>query len=287
MFGSSGVLILLSYDHGANAAGVLVIRSLATMPWLLLLLRRVHRSATRDHAPGLAAMAVLVTIGVASYSLAIERMSPAYVALIYYCYPVLVILAARALGWIRLDALTALAATAALGGVALTVGAPSGGMTGAGVVLSLISGISYAAYLLVAERTLQRVSPLASMAVVGGLTSALLLAGSLVAGPELPSDARGIAIVTLLFACLVFPHALLLRGVGQIGGSWGALISSLEVVVSVTATAIVVGVAITPALALGGLLIVAGGLAAPIVASGRRSHARSAPEPQAAPEPCS
>jgi drug/metabolite transporter (DMT)-like permease len=280
LFGSSGVLILLSYDHGANAAGVLVIRALATLPWLLLLMRRVHRSAIRDHAGGLAAMAVLVAIGVASYSLAIVRMSPAFVALIYYCYPVLVIIGARLFGWIRLDLLTTLAAAAALGGVALTVGAPAGDMGAAGVALSLISGLSYAGYLLVAERTLRKVSPLAAMAVVGGLTSLLLLAGSLIAGPRLPSDGRGIAIVALLFACLVFPHALLLRGVGQIGGTWGALISSLEVVVSVTATAVVVGVPFTPGLVAGGMLIVLGGLAAPIVASRRRPDV-AVPEPQA------
>jgi drug/metabolite transporter (DMT)-like permease len=285
LFGSSGVLILLSYDHGANAAGVLVIRALATLPWLLVLLRQVHRSATREHVGGLVAMAVLVTIGVASYSLAIARMSPAFVALIYYCYPVLVIIGARMFGWIRLDALTTLAAAAALGGVALTVGAPAGDMGAAGVTLSLISGLSYAGYLLVAERTLRRVSPLAAMAVVGGLTSLLLLVGSLVAGPHLPSDGRGIAIIALLFACLVFPHALLLRGVGQIGGTWGALISSLEVVVSVTATAAVVGVPFNPSLLIGGALILLGGLAAPIVAS-RRTQAPSLPEPHAAPKLC-
>ncbi len=51
LFGSSGVLILLCYEHGANAAGILTIRGLATLPWLALLIRAGHRTATRS-APG-------------------------------------------------------------------------------------------------------------------------------------------------------------------------------------------------------------------------------------------
>jgi drug/metabolite transporter (DMT)-like permease len=261
--------MLLCYDHGANAAGLLTIRGLSTLPWFLVLLRPGHREATRAELGRLSVMAVLVAASVATYTLAISYMSPAFVALTYYSYPVLVILGARALGWIRLDLLTAAAAAAAVGGVALTIGVPSGEIGAAGVTLSLISGVAYAAYLLVAERTLRRVGSLAAMSLVGGLASLLLLAGSLLAGPELPTDGRGVALVIALFFCLVFPHALLLRGVGKIGGTWGALVSSLEVVTTIVATALVVGIDVGPAVVVGGGLILLGGIAAPIVASRR------------------
>ena len=277
LFGSSGVLILLCYEHGANAAGILTIRGLATLPWLALLIRAGHRTATRSELGRLSLMGCLVAAGVSAYTVAIGHMSPAFVALVYYSYPVLVILGARMLGWIRLDVLTATAAAAAIGGVALTIGVPSGDIGAVGVTFSLISGITNAAYLLVAERTLRRVSPLAAMPLVGGLTSVLLLAGCLVAGPQLPTDGRGIAIVAGLFLCLMFPHALLLRGVGQIGGTWGALVSSLEVVTSIVATALVVGIEVGPAVVVGGALILLGGIAAPIVASRRAAGLRGSP----------
>jgi drug/metabolite transporter (DMT)-like permease len=277
LFGSSGVLILLSYDHGANAAGVLTIRALATLPWVLVLMRAVHRTAVRSHVGRLAIMAVLVTTGVTAFTLAIRDMSPAFVALINYAYPVYVIIGARLLGWIRLDLLTTVAATAALGGIALTIGVPSGEIGLAGVLLCLLSGGAYAIYLLMAEDTMQKVGPLTAMSVVGGLTSVFLLVGCLFSNPTLPSDSTGIAVTGILFACLCFPHALLLRGVGQIGGTWGSLVSSLEVVTAVVTTAIVVGVPLSPAIVLGGVLIILGGVAAPIVASRRGSMRRQPP----------
>jgi drug/metabolite transporter (DMT)-like permease len=269
LFGSSGVLILLSYDHGANAAGVLTIRALATLPWVLVLMRAVHRSAVRSHAGLLAVMAVLVTTGVAAFTLAIRDMSPALVALINYAYPVYVIIGARMLGWIRLDALTTVAAAAALGGVGLTIGIPGGEIGLAGVLLSILSGGAYAVYLLMAENAMRLIGPISAMSVVGGLTSVFLLVACLFSNPEFPSDPAGIAITGILFLCLCFPHALLLRGVGQIGGTWGALVSSLEVVTAVVTTALIVGVPLSPGLVLGGILILLGGLAAPIVASRR------------------
>ncbi|MDX6592376.1 MAG: hypothetical protein QOJ13_1572 [Gaiellales bacterium] len=276
LFGSSGVLILLAYDHGANASGVLMIRALATLPWVLVLMRAVHRTAVRSNVGRLAIMAVLVTTGVTGFTLAIRDMSPAIVALINYAYPVYVIIGARLLGWIRLDLLTTLAATAALGGVALTIGIPSGDIGMAGVVLSLISGGAYAIYLLMAEDTMRRVGPMTAMSVVGGLTSGFLLVACVFSDPKLPSDSTGIAVTGMLFACLCFPHALLLRGVGQIGGTWGSLVSSLEVVTAVVTTAIIVGVPLTPGVVLGGVLIILGGVAAPIVAS-RRGSMRQTP----------
>jgi len=75
----------------------------------------------------------------------------------------------------------------------------------------------------------------------------------------------------------MFPHALLLRGVGQIGGTWGALVSSLEVVTSIVATALVVGIEVGPAVVVGGALILLGGIAAPIVASRRAAGLRGSP----------
>jgi drug/metabolite transporter (DMT)-like permease len=269
LFGSSGVLILLSYDHGANAAGVLAVRGLATLPWLGVLMRAHHRSAIRAHLGRLTTMAALVTIGVAAFTLAIRDMSPAIVALMNYLYPVYVIVGARVLGWIRLDLLTSLAAAAAVGGVALTIGTPGGHIVLAGVLLSLLSGGAYAWYLLLAEHTLRGVGPIAAMSVVGGLTSVFILAGALIAGPVLPRDNTGLAITGLLYLCLCFPHALLLRGVGQIGGTWGSIVSSLEVVTAVVTTAVIVGVPVGPGAVVGGILILLGGVAAPIVASRR------------------
>jgi drug/metabolite transporter (DMT)-like permease len=233
-------------------------------------MRAVHRTAVRAHAGRLAIMAVLVTSGVSAFTLAIRDMSPAIVALINYAYPVYVIVGARLLGWIRLDLLTTLAAAAALGGVGLTIGVPGGEIGVAGVLLSIFSGAAYAIYLLMAEHTMRRVGPLSAMSMVGGLTSVFLLAGAAFSHPEFPSaDAKGIAVTLILFACLCFPHALLLRGVGQIGGTWGSLISSLEVVTAVVTTAIIVGVPFSPGVVVGGVLILLGGLAAPIVAARR------------------
>lgn len=270
LFGLSSVFIKLAYDHGANVPAVLVVRALAVLPWLGVLLLARRRASARAAWPSLLPMGLLAAVNVFTFTVAVSRMSPALVALIYYAYPVLVIAGAHLLGWSRFEAFTGLAALSTLLGVGLTIGLPEGDIDALAVLLSLLNAAGYAAYLLLGEVALRRVDAATGIAFIAGLSSALLLAGSLKAGVRLPDGDTGFATLVALFCSMLFPHVLLLSGVGRLGGAWGSLVSCLEVVTTVVATALVLGLALGPGVVAGGALIVLGGVAAPIVAFQRR-----------------
>src|SRR5919201_2675651 len=182
LFGLSSVFIRLAYDHGANAAGVLSVRAAAILPWVGLLAVSRHRASARAAWRQLLPMGFLAAFNVATFVVAVGRMSPALVALIFYAYPVVVIAGAHLLGRGRFETLTGLAAISTLLGVALTVGLPEGGVDTLAVVLSLLNAVGYGTYILFADVALSRATARASMAVVAGISSTLLLAGSFAAG---------------------------------------------------------------------------------------------------------
>ena len=139
---------------------------------------------------------------------------------------------------------------------------------------SLLNAVGYATYILFADVALSRATARASIAVVAGISSTLLLVGGIAAGPAYPSDGRGLGSLAGLFCCLFFPHVLQLSGIGRLGGPWGSLVSCLEIVTTVVATAVVLGLSLGLGAIVGGVLILLGGVAAPIVASQRAADAR-------------
>lgn len=269
LFGLAGVLFRVAYEHGANVPAVLAVRALAVLPWLGVLTVPRHRAGARLAVGQLVPMGFLVAAGVTAFAIAVSRMSPALVALIYYAYPVFVIAGAHLLGWSRFNAFTGLAALTTLLGVALVIGLPEGDVDTLAVSLALLSGSASAAYLLFAQAAVGRASPSTCMAFTAGLSSALLLAGCVTLGVDLPSDGTGLAVLIALFATLVFPHVLLISGVGRLGGPWGSLVNCLEIVTAVVATALILGLLPGTAAIVGGALIVLGGVAAPMIASKR------------------
>src|SRR5205809_2302220 len=86
LFGLSSVFIRLSYDHGANVAGVLTVRASAVLPWVGALAIERHRASARAAWRRLLPMGVLNAVNVTTFMFAVHRMSPALVALIYYAY---------------------------------------------------------------------------------------------------------------------------------------------------------------------------------------------------------
>lgn len=269
LFGFSSIFIRLAYDHGANVSAVLTVRAAAVLPWVALLAVGRHRASALLAWRQLVPMGLLAAVNVFTFVVAVSRMSPALVALIYYAYPVLVIAGAHLLGWGRFETFTGLAALTTLLGVALTIGLPHGSVDGLAVFLSLLNASGYAAYILFAEVAMRRATAAASFAFVAGVSSLLLLAGSLGAGAHFPSGRTGVASLAALFVSLFFPHVLVLSGIGRIGGPWGSLVSCLEVVTTVAATAVILDLPLGAGAIAGGALILVGGVAAPIVASQR------------------
>ena len=258
----------------------LAVRSVALLPWLAVFSLRSRRTRVRDAWPQLLAMGLIQTANAVTFYVAVSRMSPALVALIFYAYPALVILGSHLLGWNRLDALIAIAVGSTLLGVGLTIGLPDSGVDTLGVVLAMANGTGYAVYILCAHSALSRVDPVTSIAFVVGLSSLLLLGGTFAFGVSAPSNDAETWSLLALAAVILFPHVLLMGGIGRLGAAWASLVSCLEVVTTVVATALVFHQGLGRGAIAGGALVILGGVAAPIFASRRGGLPHRPPQPE-------
>jgi drug/metabolite transporter (DMT)-like permease len=268
LFGFGGVFATLAYERGANVAAVLSVRALALLPWLAAFLFAARRVSARGIVGQLVLMALLAAGAALTFFTAVSRMSPALVILIFYMYPVLVFVCSHALGWSYLTGFKGVALSLTLVGVVLTVGLPASETDALAIVLSVVNAFLYAAYLLIAQSALRRVDAVTTIAFVGGLSSILLLAGAFLSGIELPSGDGGMAsLVAFGLVSVLFPHVLLMSGISRLGSSWSSLVTCLEIVTAVVATAIILDEPLGRWAIAGGTLIVAGGVAAPLLGS--------------------
>lgn len=275
LFGLSTVFVRLAYEAGSNSAGVLAVRGLAVMPWVLVLVTASRRALAGQVWRALGVMGVLFAANAITLVFALERMSPALVALFVYAYPIGAIVGAHLLGWTPLNWLTGLAATSTVMGIALVIGFPASEVDPAGVLLALLNAAGYATYLLLGEFVLRRADALTSIGVIAAVAGAILFAYAVIAGIKLETTYRSVGSLALLFGLLLVAQFLILSGVGRLGGAWGSLVSCLEVVTAVLATAAILGFGVNPGMIAGAMLILLGSVAAPVLVSRRMTGVRN------------
>ena len=269
-FGLLGIFARLAYDHGANVAGVVSARAMVVVPLFAVLAvegrhgprrRRESRSALRQLVP----MALLSVLATVTYFVAVDRMSPALVTLVIYVYPVVTVVASRLLGWTSLGGLAVLATALTVAGVVVTLGVPDDPVDALAVALAAVNGIAYSGFLLLAQAALRKTDSLTAYAASGGPAAVALLVGSfVVADPEFGSGA--VAIGSLVAAGLVstiLATLLQFTGVRRVGSASAAVVTSVEIVTVVVASALVFGDDVGVGLALGGTLVIAGAVLAP------------------------
>ena len=269
-FGLLGIFARLAYDHGANVAGVVSARAMVVVPLFAVLAvegrhgprrRRESRSALRQLVP----MALLSVLATVTYFVAVDRMSPALVTLVIYVYPVVTVVASRLLGWTSLGGLAVLATALTVAGVVVTLGVPDDPVDALAVALAVVNGIAYSGFLLLAQAALRKTDSLTAYAASGGPAAVALLVGSfVVADPEFGSGA--VAIGSLVAAGLVstiLATLLQFTGVRRVGSASAAVVTSVEIVTVVVASALVFGDDVGVGLAVGGTLVIAGAVLAP------------------------
>jgi drug/metabolite transporter (DMT)-like permease len=265
-FGLQGIFANVAFDHGANVGGVIVARAAAVAPLLLLLLSAARRSRVRSAARPLAVMTAISMANTITYYVAVDRMSPGLVTLVIYVYPALAVVGSALLGWTRITSLTALALTSTITGIVLTVGLPQDAVDPLATALALLNGTMFAVWLLLAQAALRTVDPVTVFATVGGISQLVLLVGTfLVAAPAFAVDAAGLAaLVAGGTVCTVLAFVLQLHGVVRLGGAATALVASLEIVTAAGLSAVVLGDPVGVGLVIGGVLVVAGAVLAPV-----------------------
>ena len=264
-FGAMGIFGKLAYEEGATVGTLLATRFAlaAAVFWLVMLatgtLGELRTLARRDAGLAVALGALGYGAQAGCYFLALDRLDASLLSLVLYTFPVMVAVAAIALGRERFSARTALALTVASAGLVLVLaGAAAGALDPLGTALALGAAVVYTTYILSSEGVSERVSPviLSTLVCTGAavtLTLAGLVTGDLAFGPVSATGLgwlAGIALVSTVVAIGLF-----FAGLRRVGPTAAAILSTLEPVVTVMLAFVVFGESLGPAQLLGGALV--------------------------------
>ena len=262
-FGLMAVFAKLAYTEGVTVDGLLVVRFGLAGAVLLGVsaatgaLRRLHRRAVLA-ALGMGMFGYAAQSGL--YLGAVSKVDASQVALVFCVYPVLVMVAAIAIGMEEGSRRRLVALVVALAGVALVLGgAARGTFDAVGVMLSFGAALVYCGYILVGDRVGNDATPvpLTALVCVGAFVS--WLAASLIGGgPDLRVGAAAwgwltaLALVSTVGAILLF-----FAGMALVGPTVASLLSIIEPVVTVVGAAVVFDEDLTGVQMVGGVLVLA------------------------------
>jgi drug/metabolite transporter (DMT)-like permease len=266
-FGAMGVFGKLAYGEGATVGTLLAWRFVlaALLFWLVLLAtgaaRGLRAVARRDAGMAFALGAVGYGAQAGAYFAALERIDASLLGLLVYIFPVIVTVAAIALGRERGSRRTTVSLVLASGGLVLVLaGAASGGVDALGAVLGLGAAVVYSTYILTSEGVASRLGPLPLGALVCTGAATTLTIVSLAAGDLQPGDvslAGAGWLACLAAVSTVGAIALFFAGLRRVGPSATSILSTLEPVVTVALAFVVFGESLGPAQLFGGALVLA------------------------------
>jgi drug/metabolite transporter (DMT)-like permease len=256
-YGSLPILAKIAFAAGVRTAGLLAWRFVGACALFSLLARGAPSLAlgTRLTLWGLGVIFVANTI---CYFGALQSIPASTASLIFYAYPVIVTLLSAALGLDRLTLRGVGAAFMVVSGCAITAGAVAGSPRG--IVLALATAFIYASYVMLGSRFAagipsETVSLHVTQACALIFLPLALLRGGLVL-PSAPAAWGTVAVLTVF--CTVVPIRAFLAGLARVGPARAAVVSSLEVLVTISLAAAVLHERIGPRQWAGGALILGG-----------------------------
>jgi drug/metabolite transporter (DMT)-like permease len=190
-----------------------------------------------------------------SFFTALTLASPGLVVLLLYLYPTLVV----GLSILVLHRPTSPTKLTALGvallGTVLTIG-PVGETQLPGVILGLLSASIYAIYVLIGEQVMQEESPLTSCTVM--ISSAAIVYGGIISihGINLPIQYSGwFAILALAMVSTILALSTFFAGIKFLGASTASMLSTVEPVITIVLSMMILQQSITKLQIVGGALI--------------------------------
>ena len=231
------ILTKIAYAEGLRLSALLALRFSIAMVFFEVMARR-EKPQPWSTRLGLWAVGAVFLSESFAYFKALQTLSAAETALIFYVYPVLVTLLSAALGIEALTVRGLAAAALAFTGAALTVAPSEAGREVRGILYALTGATLYAAFIVLASRFVVSAQTAARhIAELGALVwmTIALAQGDL----RVPSSRAWGAILGIAFFCTVIAHAAFLAGLGRVGPGRASVVSSLEVVVTVVLAVLV------------------------------------------------
>lgn len=262
-FGTLGIFGKLAFASGLTLGTVLCFRFLIAtgFVWTLLGLDgRLTLLRGRALFVGLGLGALGYAAQSALYFWGLEFMSAGLVGIVLYTYPVLVVLISVVVLNERVTRRTVIALTAALAGVALITSVNPSGADPRGIAIVLGAAVVYSAYITISRVTLTTVDAKVLTAHV------LPAAGMMFLGYSLATDQLVVPrtfeewgiVVALGVVATAVPIFAFFAGLARIGASRASIVSTVEPVVTVLLGVAVLGETISPAMVVGGVLVLGG-----------------------------
>lgn len=269
-FGSMGIIIKTAYRFGATPLQLLFLR-LATaslLLWLTLLVRREQRPRlTAGNLAVFAALGLSFAVAAVAIFFALRWTSAAMVSILTYTYPMIVAVLVAVFFREKFGAWKYWSLGLSFAGCLLILQLYRPGSLAAnwrGIALGLLSGIAYAIFNVIGQKTTEKYSPLVvstySMSYSLLFVSLLQSPGFLVNGTlSLPVLGCGVA---LGFVAAYLSLLFYMQGVAMLGASRASVVSTVEPAFTALLAWIILNEKLEVLQAAGGLLILAGVLAA-------------------------
>lgn len=239
VFGSLPAIAKLIYAEGLNPLSLVFFRNALAVPVLFGILRwkKISLRLTRRQAVQLCPIGLLcglITPGL--LFLSYVYISSGMATTIHFSYPVFVLLGCALFFRDRITPVRALCVLSCTAGILLFY-TPGESANLFGMAIAFISGITYAAYIIVLYRScLREISPFLFSFYMCLESAVLLLAGLLLAGQfTLPATALGwFATLGLAVAASIVGVVLFQIGVSLIGPQNASILSTFEPITSIT-----------------------------------------------------
>jgi drug/metabolite transporter (DMT)-like permease len=256
-FAVQPVLGQLALDAGAAIPALLAWRyAIAAVVLFVIARKRLKELPLRVAGAAFALGVVLYAADSALFYAALGRTSAPLAMLLHYAYLLLVVGATAALGRERLGVRRVAALSTVLVGVAL-VGGGAGVPDPLGIALALASASVYATYVLLSDRMLRGIDPVAFAApLVAGAATAFLVFGA--ARDELGSVGSGIGLASIAVGAIVgtvFAVTAFLAGIRFVGPGTASLLVTIEAPTGVALAALALGERLAPAQLVGAALV--------------------------------
>lgn len=268
-----------AYDHGAEPLGMLTARFVTAAVLLVVLRLLVHKG---EAWPERSLFVRLLTLGAAGYAVqssfyfyGVERLDVSLGTVIFYTYPVMVVLAGWALFGRRPSARMAGCLGVVVVGAALTAGQVRSG-SWIGVAAMLAAAGWYTGYILASSRITHRAGALTSLTIVMIGASVAHVVMWPVHRSSLPQDgvgwaaAVGAAVISTIIAMGFF-----FAGVARMDAGEAAVLSTIEPVVSIIVGIVALDEMVNTSKVVGAVAVLAGVAVLAHFSRGSRAEVRS------------
>jgi drug/metabolite transporter (DMT)-like permease len=264
-FASLGILIKCAFAGGANISTILAGRFLIASFFLLLYLK-VRRISIVVSPKSVLQLTLMGAVGYGGMSMlyanAIHYLPASLTSMLLYTYPALVTVVAVLVGDEHFTMQKSAALLLCSVGLVLLLGASFEGAQLVGVLSVLGAAVIYSGYIVIGNRILKDLDPLVTSLYVCASAGLAFLCYGLVTG-ELPLalspagwlSILGIAVFPTLFGVIGF-----FAGLRLIGATNASIISTLEPLLTVLLSALLLGERITALQGLGGSVLLGGAI---------------------------